>query len=579
LLILGSLALSLVMSGCSPHKEHADLLLLNGKVITVDDDLSIAEAVAIKDGKFLAVGTTDEMRAFRGDSTSVIDLHGRAVIPGLIEGHAHPIGASQSELIEPIPDVHTISDVLHWIADQASVKTKGEWIIHPKFFITRLSDMRQMTRRELDSVAPRNPVFLDGSYGGLVNSKALEVSHLLHSNHPGILRDDKTGEALGLIRQSAFPLLALPPHRAFTEQEKYNALKNLFHVYNSIGITSVCSGGGTQEQLKAFEALKRDGDLTVRIFHNILVPFDMNLPVEGMRKALNEMGVRTGDGDEWVKVGALKVVLDGGMLTGTAFLNQPWGKNAEAMYGISDPAYRGELFHSKEQLVRLITAAEESGWKVTAHVTGGGGVDTLLAAYEAINRVTPIKGKRFSIIHGNFYSPEAIRKMATMGIYADMQPAWFFKDTDLLSKVLGEERIKTFHPYRSLIDAGVIINGGSDHMVKVDPNTSINPYNPFVAMWSAVTRKTDKGNVFNTEQAISREEALKMYTINNAYASFEEQSKGSIENGKFADLVVLSSDILTCPEDSIKVITPLLTMVNGKMVFDTGVLKARTGKQ
>jgi predicted amidohydrolase YtcJ len=562
----------MVMSGCNPGEERADLILLNGKVITVDEDFSIAEAVAIKDGKFLAVGTTADMRAFRGDSTSVIDLQGRTVIPGLIEGHAHPIGASQSELIEPIPDVHTISDVLHWIGDQASVKTKGEWIIHPKFFITRMSDMRQITRRELDSVAPRNPVFLDGSYGGLVNSRALEVSHLLHSKHPGILRDDKTGEAIGLIRRSAFPLLALPPRRAFTEQEKYNALKNLFHVYNSIGITSACSGGGTQDQLKAFDALKRNGDLTVRIFHNILVPFDMTLSVEGMRKALKDMGIRTGDGDEWVKVGALKVVLDGGMLTGTAFLNEPWGENAEAIYGISDPAYRGELFFNKEQLVHLITAGEASGWKVTAHVTGGGGVDTLLAAYEVVNRATPIKGKRFSIIHGNFYSPQAIDKMATMGIYADMQPAWFFKDTDLLSKVLGKERIKTFHPYRSLIEAGVIINGGSDHMVKVDPNTSINPYNPFIAMWSAVTRKTDKGNVFNAEQAISRADALKMYTINNAFASFEEHQKGSIAKGKFADLVVLSADILTCPEDSIKGITPILTMVNGRTVFDAGQL-------
>jgi hypothetical protein len=288
------------------------------------------------------------------------------------------------------------------------------------------------------------------------------------------------------------------------------------------------------------------------------------------------LGVKTGDGNEWVKVGALKVVLDGGMLTGTAFLHEGWGEKAKKIYGISDPSYRGELFISKEDLTKVVAAGLEAGWKFTAHVTGGAGVDTLLAAYEDVNRIKPIRGRRFSIIHGNFFTSEAIEKMVKLGVYADMQPAWFFKDTDLLHGVLGTERIKTFHPYGALTEAGVLVNGGSDHMVKVDPDLSINPYNPFIAMWSVVTRKTEKGTVFNPEQSVSREEALKMYTINNAYASFEEDLKGSIEKGKLADLVVLSQDILTCHEDSIRVIRPLLTVVNGETVFDNGELKVET---
>lgn len=561
------LAMAFSCLRCSTKSEHADTILINGKVVTVDENFSVTEAVAITDGRITATGDNETILDLNGDSTEVIDLKGHTVIPGLDEGHAHPIGASLSELVEPIPDVHTIPEVLRWIAQEAARKKSGEWIVHPKFFITRLSDMRQMTKRELDSVAPDNPVFLDGSYGGLINSKAIEVSGLKHRKHPGILRDARTGEPNGLIRSSAFGLLAVPAPKPLTAEEKYNALKALFHRYNSIGITSVCSGGGTQAELKAFEALKEKRELSVRVFHNIIVPFDMNLSVSGMREALKRMGIKTGDGDQWVKVGALKVVLDGGMLTGTAFLNKPWGSNARDIYGINDPNYRGELFHSKDELINLITAGAEAGWKITAHVTGGGGVDTLLAAYEAVNASIPLRDRRFSIIHGNFYSADAISKMAAMNIYADMQPAWFFKDTDLLSKVLGNERITTFHPYHSLIDAGIVVNGGSDHMVKVDPNTSINPYNPFIAMWSVVTRKTEKGTVFNPEQAISRQEALKMYTINNALASFEEEVKGSIEQGKFADLVVLSNDILTCPADSIKEITPLLTMVNGKKVF------------
>ena len=180
---------------------------------------------------------------------------------------------------------------------------------------------------------------------------------------------------------------------------------------------------------------------------------------------------------------------------------------------------------------------------------------------------------------GDLARASAIAKMARMRVYADMQPAWFFKDTDVLQKVLGSDRLRAFHPYRSLVKAGVVVNAGSDHMVKSDPDLSINPYNPFTAMWSMITRKTEKGTLFNPEQAITRQDALKMYTINNAYASFEEDVKGSIEAGKFADLVILSDDILTCPEDSIRKIKPLMTIVNGKTVFDSREVQFESASQ
>ena len=255
------------------------------------------------------------------------------------------------------------------------------------------------------------------------------------------------------------------------------------------------------------------------------------------------------------------------MLTGTAFLHEAWGQNARDLYGITDPAYRGELMYSKEQLVKVIGAAVAAGWKFTAHVTGGAGVDTLLAAYESVHESTSLQEKRFSIIHGNFFTSEAIAKMKAMGIYADMQPAWFLKDTELLLHVLGQDRMENFHPYRSLTEAGVVVNAGSDHMVKMDPDDAINPYNPFTAMWSLVTRKTSTGNVYFPSEAVSRQEALKMYTIYNAMASFEERLKGSIEPGKLADLVVLSDDLMTCPEDSIRFIRPLMTIVDGKIIY------------
>ena len=567
-----------LISACSRESRLADSVLFNGKIVTVNSAFSIEEAVAIRDGRILQVGSSSDILELAGDSTSVIDLKGLTVIPGLIEGHAHPIAASESEYFESIPVLNSIEETLAWIRSQASKKDDDEWIIHPKFFITRMKDMRQISLGELDLAAPRNPVFLNGSYGGIVNTRALQLSGIENLNHSGILRDKKTGRPAGLIRRSAFPLLKLPPPGKLEASRKYTLLKNLLKRYNSVGFTSVCSGGGTIDELEVFKEMRRRDELTVRIFHNVRVPVDPGMTEEALSATIENLGMKTGAGDQWVRVGAFKVVLDGGMLTGTAFLHNGWGEKAKDLYGIDDPDYRGELMYSKAGLVKIIRAAAENGWKFTAHVTGGGGVDTLLAAYESVNSTLSLKDKRFSIIHGNFFTSDAIATMKELGIYADMQPAWFYKDADLLHHVLGSERMKTFHPYASLVESGIMVNGGSDHMVKLDPDLSINPYNPFTAMWAVVTRKTERGTVFNPEQAISRQDALKMYTINNAYASFEESIKGSLEKGKFADLVVLSDDILTCSESAIRNIKPVLTIMDGKTVYDAGTLKVSANR-
>jgi predicted amidohydrolase YtcJ len=181
---------------------------------------------------------------------------------------------------------------------------------------------------------------------------------------------------------------------------------------------------------------------------------------------------------------------------------------------------------------------------------------------------------RFSIIHGNFFTDQAIKRMHELGVYADMQPAWFYKDADAMEYILGEQRIQTFHPYRSLIDGGVMVNGGSDHMVGWDADASINPYNPFLGMWTMVSRTTERGSTIMIPEAVTREEALKIYTINNAYASFEESLKGSLEPGKLADIVILSGDLLSCPLDQIRNLTSELTIVGGRIVFSSGNVTA-----
>ncbi len=567
-ILLFTTSFLLMLAGCTPDKKNvADIILYNGKVITVDKDFSIARAVAIKDGRIMAVGSDEQIETYAGKNTEFIDLKDHAVIPGIIEGHLHPVQASQSELFEKIPDVHTVAELLTWVQGEAQKKEPGAWIVHPKFFATRLVEMRAPSIAELDSVAPDNPVFLNGTFGGVVNSAALSVSGIKEpAQYPDILKDEKTGLPNGLIRASAFRLFKFPEKRPLTNEEKLKALKDQLHRYNRVGITSLVPGLGDTENLNLYKALRDSGELTVRVFHNILIPFPPDASLAEMERALDSLGYKTGDGDEWVRVGALKTLIDGGILTGTAFLRQPWGLGAREIYGITDPDYRGVLIVHKKELVNMITAAVLKGWKFTSHVTGGGGVDTLLAAYQEVDAKIPIRENRCSIIHGNFFDARAIKMMADLNVYADMQPAWFYKDADLLKKVLGDERIKTFHPYRSLFDAGVMVNGGSDHMVKFDPNTSINPYNPFLGMWTVITRKTERGSVIVPEEAVTREQALKMYTINNAYETFEEEVKGSVEPGKYADLAVLSQDILTCPVDSIRNIKVLMTILDGKII-------------
>lgn len=559
-----------ILPGCSGRPtETADTVYHSGKVLTVDSAFSVAAAVAVKDGRILAVGADREVLALAGPSTEKVDLGGRTVLPGLIEAHAHPVMASTSELEDEIPDARSLGELLDWISRKAAALPDGEWIIHPKMFFTRLAELRAPTLAELDSVAPDNPVFLDGSFGGSINSAAMRASGITGSTrHEGLLRDKETGRLNGLLRFTAFALVKTPPEREYSRDELDHALADMLDRYIRVGFTSVTDGGLNHDQTDIYDRVRAKGRLNIRVYNNIY----FNFPVRGrspeeIRADAVSLGPSTGDGDEWITTGRLKVYLDGGILTGTAYLREPWGNRAGEIFGISDPAYRGILNLNADEFASLARAGAETGWSMTAHATGGGTVDVMLEAYEQVNRSIDITDQRFSIIHGNFFDPAAIERCRALGVVADAQPAWFFKDADAMRTILGENRIRDFHPYRSLIEAGVTVSAGSDHMVKFDDRSSINPFSPWLGMWVMVTRRTDHGSVINPEEAIGREDALRCYTINNAFATFSEDDKGSIEPGKLADFIVIDRDFLACPEDEIKDIRVLRTVVGGRTVL------------
>lgn len=547
-----------------------DTVFYNGKIVTVNPDFSIAQAVAVQGDRFLAVGSDEDILRLDGRQTRKVNLEGRTVVPGLIEGHAHPEPASLSEADGPLPNPRTVDECLAWIRREAGRKPNGTWITHPKLFQTRLSGLRFPTLKELDAAAPDNPVFLNASYGGIINTAAMRASGISHETaHSGLLRDSATGRLTGKLLRAAFGLLKLPAAKEYTVPERAGALVEMFKRYNRVGFTSVISGGTGPSDDELYRYMKANDMLTVRVCMNKFVRFPFkDRPIREIRDGVAAIGQATGSGDEWVRTGALKTTIDGGILTGTAYLREPWGHRAGELFGVTDPDYRGEVNMTANEFAGLVQAGAEAGWAMTAHCAGGGGVDLMLDAYEKVSRSIDIRPLRCTIIHGNFYTAEAMERAARLNVIAEMQPAWFYKDADAMLDILGGERIRTFHPCRSMLNAGVVISSGSDHMVILDDRESINPYNPWLAMWSMVTRKTERGATITPDEAISREQALRCYTINSAYATFEETLKGSIEPDKLADMVVLDHDLLTCTDDAFRDMTVRMTVVGGKVIYE-----------
>jgi predicted amidohydrolase YtcJ len=558
------LALALALGGQQPA---ADTIYYNGHIVTMWDGHPAAEAVAIRGNRYLAVGTLAEVRRAAGASARQIDLHGHTVLPGLEDAHTHPIMAALSEQDGPIPVMKNIAEVQAYIRKLAATTPADRVIFVPKVYSTMLTDRRYPTRQELDEAAPNRAAMTDNGYSSVLNSAALRrlgITRDTPQPDNGKIIKDKNGELNGLILgapQLLGPLRASRPH---THDDMVWALKAMQKAYNAVGITSTIDRGQSPDGFRVYQELRAKNELTVRTFVTYLITAQ-GTP-EQVRKEIEAIPFVTGIGDEWYRVGTLKVIADGGILLGTAYLREPYGEHTE-IYGYHDPEYRGVLSVPRENLIEMAKTANRLGWQMTAHVTGGGSLDALLDAYEAANREKSIVGRRFVVTHANFPNPQAIERGRQLGVIFDCQPAGLYEDGDAIKDVFGPARMKDFLPLRTLFDKGLIVAGGSDHMIRFDSRNAINPYNPFFGMWMAITRKTTDGAVLEPEQTITREQALRMWTVNAAYASFEEKVKGSIEPGKLADLVVIDKDILHCPVDEIKDIEALLTVVDGRVVY------------
>ncbi|HEY1381686.1 MAG TPA: amidohydrolase [Gemmataceae bacterium] len=568
--ILASFAVLLLAAPA--RAADADLILHNGKVVTVDAAFSVGQAVAVGGGTVVRVGSESDVMALRGPRTQVVDLGGKTVLPGLIDSHVHPTMAAMTEFDHPIPDMETIHDVLDYVAARAKAVPAGSWVQVRQVFITRLREQRYPPRAELDRAAPKHPVVFSTGPDASVNTLALKLSGIdkdfrVTDGGAGYAeKDPATGEPTGILRNCTRYLKVQTAEREPAEADYAERLLTLFHDYNSVGLTGIIDRNAPPAALDRYRRLHDRGALTVRIAasHAIGTNAPTEKVIEDIRKAAAHP---LRHGGPMLRVVGIKTFLDGGMLTGSAYLREPWG--VSRIYAISDPQYRGLLFISKDRLVQFVRAATEAGLQFTGHSVGDGAVHTLLEAYEEVGKTTPLRATRPCLTHANFMSKEAIETCARLGVVVDLQPAWLYLDARTLADQFGYDRLRYFQPLRSLFAAGVVAGGGSDHMQKVGSFRSVNPYNPFLGMQTAITRRAKGyGRPLHPEEALSREDAIRFYTINNARLMFLEDRVGSPEPGKLADLVVLDRDVLTCPAETIKETRCLRTYLGGKLVYE-----------
>jgi len=538
-----------------------DTILYNGKINTMRSKSDIVEAIAIKGDKVISTGSNKDVQSLSDSETIEIDLGGRLVLPGLIDTHTHLETVAEGMINVNLKGARSIDEVLKTIEENVPDEP-NKWVVssfwHP---LAQLREKRFPTRYEIDKVCPNNPVLLlTVGHIAIANSRALEVAGIDKSSPDPdfgkIGRDPITGNLNGLLQESAIRLIQrlIPPHNENELEEKYI---EVIGAYNELGITSIVTGATTPQYLKIWKKLRHKSRMNLRVNLGFL-PTGEEVPLaseEEFRSVLKEFNLSLPSDDRFLSLGYIKFVLDGGMTLKTAALSKSYPDD-QGNYGI--------LTMNQKRLNALVSLCNRSGFRVGIHAVGDRAIDAVLEAYEEANKENSIVGKRFILIHGFLIRPDQISRVSQMGILVAIQNVFMYEKAEVTARFLGEVRSNFAIPTRSIINGEVVVTGGSD--------ADVNSFNPFLGIYQAVTRKSREGKVFGPEEKISRWEALCMYTKWAALQTFEESLKGVLEPGKFADLIVTSSDILTCPEEEIKETQVIMTMLGGKIVYSANKL-------
>jgi predicted amidohydrolase YtcJ len=551
ILTLGINALLCIAAGAALG-QSADIVAINGKVFTAREGAELAQGFAVKGERFIAVGSSEAMRALVGPSTRVIDLAGRFVAPGLADGHFHNEGGGEGI---DLSATRSIADVLSAVGAAAAAAKPGDVIVsNSDWHEAQLKEQRLPLASELDRLSPANPVVLvRGGHDYILNSAALRRWNINKSTtapEGGAITRDAHGELTGELVDNAKRLVTLPPPKPVSVEDVLTTQRKV----NAFGITSVRIPGSYKgeffQALDAILAARRAGALSLR--YNIYLPgFGARDPAR-IREIIEKSPLKQDEGDEWVRIGGIKLLVDGGFEGG--HMSQPFAGE----YGNGGTFYGLTVVPPKEYNA-VVKAINALGWRATTHAVGDAALDEVLDAYEAANAEQPILGKRWAIEHLFVSRPEQLARMKKLDLILSVQDHLYLA-APALKKYLGAARASQITPVKSYLDAGVLVVGGTDSPVV--------PFNPFFAYYHFLTRDTITDGVYGANEAVmSREDLLRMITINYAKLTGEADIKGSIEPGKLADFAVLSEDLLTVEAAKIQGMRALLTYVGGREVY------------
>jgi predicted amidohydrolase YtcJ len=526
----------------------ADLVILNAKVHTVDVTRPDAQAVAICGERIARVGTNDEVRRLAGAGTRTIDAGGRLLVPGFNDAHVHLVSGAEELVGVDLRPATDEQDFARRLGAYAARLPKGRWIQGGYWDHEAWPSRTLPTHALLDRVTPEHPVFvqrLDG-HMGVANALAMKLAGITRDTKApdgGTIVRDASGEPTGVFKDNATDLVtrAIPPDTLDETMDKARAA--LKHAA-SLGVTTIQDMTASATELRAYNALRASGELTARIYSI------QNHGIEG----LVEAGIATGFGDDWIRIGGQKLFADGSMGSGTAAFFEPY---------TDDPSTRGLLIHTREALEKAIFAADAAGFQVIVHAIGDRANAMVLDALEKLQKERGPRDRRARIEHAQVVRDSDKVRFKTLGVIASIQPSHCIDDMRWAERRIGKERSRIAYDFKSFADVGARIAFGTDWFVE--------PLDPMLGLYAAVTRQyrdgTPAGGWF-PEERITMAQAIEYYTLGSAYAEFADERKGSITEGKLADLVLLSKDLFSIPPREILETKPVLTIAGGRIVYE-----------
>jgi len=560
-----------------PDELYADLVILNGNIITMDTNNSIVDAVACKDKKFLAVGSNEKVRAYIGKHTNIIDMEGKTVTPGFVDSHFHFYGGGRRARSVDLRYVRTMDDLIDELRKKAETLPQGRWIQGFGYNESKLKEKRFPNRYDLDKASTEHPISVtrQGGHDGIrVNSLALELAGITKDTPdpplPSLIeRDIETGEPLGNLRelgaQPVNQLIAQEP--AMTREELKEGLRDTIELMLSWGITSIQEPGAPMDFLPLYQEMLRDGEFLIRNSFLISAPSMGRSYERGERYKVAvdlsvEVGLQSSFGNDHLKFAGIKLGHDGSMSAGNCavyepYLNYPTPDNYGVIHG-----YSNEQMENGEALADfapLVIKLHNAGMRCGIGAIGDRGIDFFLDAIEMAHNQNPREDVRHSLEHCSLPTMEALKRMKRLGVTSSTSVGFGWELGDQHRGFMGMERMKRYMPMKSFKEIGIVASGNADW--------SVCSANVMEGIHVCVNRTSETGQDLSQNQAISVMDALRVYTWNGAYITHEEDIKGSIEPGKYADMTVLDRDILTCDTAEISDIKVLTTFIDGEIVY------------